>query len=120
VGIASVFMGTLNVRHIFFIPASASSMFNIASVAIGVAVGYAIDPHFGPNAIIGWAIATLAGGFVQMACQVPSLMKEGWHYRLEFTGHDTGLRDVFQRVIPGIIAGSAVQINVLISTYFAS
>lgn len=120
VSVAAVFMGTLNARHVFFIPASASSMFNITSILTGVIVGYFVDPQFGPNAIIGWAIGTLAGGFMQMAIQVPSLLKEGFRYQPLFFVRDSGIDQVLSRALPGIIAASAVEVNVLVTTYFAS
>jgi len=120
VSVAAVFMGTLNVRHIFFVPASASSMFNITSILVGVLAGYLIDPHFGPAAIVGWAIATLAGGFMQMAIQVPSLWREGYRYEPVFSLRDSGIHEVWRRALPGIIAASAIEVNVLVTTYFAS
>ncbi|MBV9464451.1 MAG: murein biosynthesis integral membrane protein MurJ, partial [Verrucomicrobiae bacterium] len=120
VAMAAVFMGTLNVKHIFFIPASASTMFNITSVVFGCIFGYWIYRDAPRAAVVGWAVGTLAGGFTQAAVQVPSLWRLGWRYEFRFAGPDSGLSDVIKRVIPGIIAVSPVQVNVLVSTWFAA
>src|SRR6266404_5887444 len=61
VSLAALVMGMLNARNVFGIPAMASSFFNLGSIVAGVALGYWLDPHFGPRAILGLAIVTLMG-----------------------------------------------------------
>ena len=121
VAVAAVFMGTLNVRHIFFIPASASSMFNFSTISIGILIGILVYRQRGPEAaVVGWAVGTLIGGFTQMAVQLPSLWREGYRYQFVLAAEDSGLGEILRRVVPGIIAVSPVQVNVLVATYFAS
>jgi putative peptidoglycan lipid II flippase len=95
-------------------------MFNLTSILLGALFGYLIDPDFGTAAIVGWAIATLAGGFMQMAIQLPSLWREGYRYQAVLFHPGSGLGEVARRALPGIIAASAVEINVLVTTYFAA
>src|SRR5881275_3531057 len=47
VSLAALAMGMLNAKHVFGIPAMASSFFNLGSIVAGVAVGWWLDPHFG-------------------------------------------------------------------------
>src|ERR1700745_1238206 len=75
VSLAALVMGMLNARDVFGVPAMASGLFNIGCVLRRVAVGYWLDPDFGPKALMGAAIGTLIGGFLQFAVQVPSLRK---------------------------------------------
>src|ERR1700734_1637769 len=59
VSLAALVMGMLNAKSVFGMPAMASSFFNLGSIIGGVALGWTIDPHFGPRALIGLAIGTL-------------------------------------------------------------
>src|SRR5258708_27186958 len=62
VSIAALVMGMLNAKNVFGVPAMASSFFNIGSIIGGLLLGYWIDPHFRPRALIGFAFATAIGG----------------------------------------------------------
>ena len=61
VSLAALVMGMLNARKVFFMPAMSSTFFNIGSMVAGGLIGWWIDPHFGKNAVIGFAIGTLVG-----------------------------------------------------------
>ncbi len=51
VSLAALAMGMLNAKHVFGMPAMASSFFNLGSIIGGVAIGYWIDPRFGTRAL---------------------------------------------------------------------
>ena len=120
VSLAALVMGMLNAKHVFGIPAMASSFFNLGSIIGGVAVGWWLDPSFGTRALVGLAIGTLIGGFLQLAVQLPSLFRAGFVLRPDFDWRDEGVRKVLQLMGPAVIAASAVQVNVLINSIFAS
>lgn len=120
VSLAAMVMGALNSRQIFTAPALASSFFNIGSIAGGVVFGWMIDPAFGREALIGLALGTLVGGFLQFAIQLPSLRKAGFHFRPDFRWNDRGIGQILTIMLPSVIAASAVQINVLVNSRFAS
>jgi putative peptidoglycan lipid II flippase len=120
VSLAALVMGMLNAKHVFGMPALASSFFNIGSIVGGVSIGYWMDPTFGTRALVGLAIGTLIGGFLQLAVQIPSLLKVGFKFRPDFNWRDEGVKKVLQLMGPAIIAASAVQVNVLINSIFAS
>jgi len=120
VSLAALAMGMLNAKHIFGVPAMASSFFNLGSIVGGVTLGWWLDPAFGTRALVGLALGTLIGGFLQLAVQVPSLFKAGFVLRADFNWRDEGVRKVLQLMGPAVIAASAVQVNVLINSIFAS
>ena len=120
VSLAALAMGMLNAKNVFGVPALASSFFNIGSIIGGVFFGWWIDPSFGTRALVGLAIGTLIGGFLQLAVQIPSLFRIGFVLRPDFRWRDEGVRKVLQLMGPAVVAASAVQVNVLINTIFAS
>lgn len=120
VSLAALVMGMLNAKNVFGIPAMASSFFNIGSIVGGVGFGWLLDPDFGPRALIGLAIGTLIGGLLQLSVQLPSLWKAGFRFALDFRWRDAGVKRVLILMVPSVIAGSAVQVNVMVNSIFAS
>lgn len=134
VALAAVAMGVLNTKGVFGIPASASTVFNIVSMIVGLCLAYwlsgggwlgTLDASGIPGAsaqwaIIGMAIGTLIGGASQFLMQVPSLFKVGFRFLPVLSFTDEGVKRVMSLMAPAIIGTSAVQINVLINTYFVS
>ena len=135
VALAAVAMGVLNTKGVFGIPASASTVFNIVSMIVGLCLAYwlsgggwlgtAPDASGIPGAsaqwaIIGMAIGTLIGGASQFLMQIPSLFKVGFRFLPVLSFTDEGVKRVMALMAPAIIGTSAVQINVLINTYFVS
>ena len=134
VALAAVAMGVLNTKGVFGIPASASTVFNIVSIIFGVGLAYWLsgggweksgDKNSLPAApaqwaIIGMAIGTLIGGAAQFLMQIPSLWKVGFRFRPALNFTDEGVRRVMSLMTPAILGTSAVQVNVLVNTYFVS
>jgi putative peptidoglycan lipid II flippase len=120
VSLAALVMGMLNAKNVFGVPAMASSFFNIGSIVCGVALGFWMDPHFGPRALIGLAIGTLCGGALQLAVQLPSLRRLGYRYHPDFRWRDPGVAAILALMGPSVIAASTTQFNVLVNSMFAS
>jgi putative peptidoglycan lipid II flippase len=120
VSLAALVMGMLNAKDVFGVPAMASSFFNIGSIITGVALGWYLDPHFGPRAILGLAIGTLVGGALQLGVQLPALHRLGYVFRPDFAWRDRGVRAILRLMGPSVIAASTTQVNVLVNTLFAS
>ena len=120
VSLAALVMGMLNARNVFGMPAMASSFFNLGSILGGVAVGWWIDPSFGPRALLGLAVGTLIGGALQLGVQLPSLRRAGFHFRPDWRWRTAGVRNMLTLMGPAIIAASSVQVNVLVNSMFAS
>ena len=120
VSLAALAMGMLNAKSVFGMPAMASSFFNIGSIVGGVTLGYWIDPHFGPRALLGLGVATVFGGALQLAVQLPSLSRLGYRFHPDFRWRDAGVKAILLLMGPSVIAASTTQFNVLINSMFAS
>ena len=119
ISLAAIIMGILNTKGKFFIPALASSFFNLGSIIGGTGLAL-VFPHFDFPPIAGMAIGTLIGGFLQLAIQLPPLMRTGFRFKLSFRFNHPGLLRVLKLMIPAIIGLSATQINIFINTSFAT
>jgi putative peptidoglycan lipid II flippase len=119
ISLSAVVMGILNTKGHFFVPAIASSFFNLGSLIGGTSLAF-ILPHFNQPAIVGMAIGTLIGGLMQLGIQIPSLGKIGFRYRPTFDLADPGLHRIFKLMIPATVGLSATQINIFINTNFAA
>jgi putative peptidoglycan lipid II flippase len=140
VSLAAVAMGVLNTKDRFGIPASASTMFNVGSIAVGLFCSYILapdyiggiarellsgaiphtDPDGAARAVVGMAIGTLAGGVLQWLIQVPSLRDVGYRWQPIVSFTDPGVRQVVRLMAPAIVGAAAVQVNVFVNTSFAS
>lgn len=119
ISLSSVVMGVLNTKGRFFIPALASSFFNLGSIVGGVGLAF-LMPRFGQPAIVGMAVGTLIGGLLQLAVQIPTLRGTGFRLKPHLDLFDPGLRRILRLMVPAVIGLAPLQINVLVNTYFAS
>lgn len=137
---AALAMGMLNAKGKFGLPQSASTYFNFSSVLIGLGCVALMAPeaittpwnHFWGRpvepvsqealmkAIYGMAVGTFCGGMIQWLVQMPTLFKMGFRLKWAKIRNDAALKEVLLLTVPAIIGGSAVQINVLINSNFAS
>jgi putative peptidoglycan lipid II flippase len=114
---------------VFGIPASASAVFNIVSVVAGVGLALAFDPvaragwphpHFTYRALYGVSLGVLLGGLSQLGMQLPTLHRLGFRFRWTLSLRDPRLARLWRLMWPSVIAGAAVQVNVLVNGNFAS
>ena len=120
VSLAALTMGMLNSKEVFGVPAMASSFFNIGSIAGGIGLAWMMDPSFGTRALVGLSIGTLVGGLAQLLVQFPALVQVGYRFRWDFVWRDEGVREVLRLMGPAVLAASAVQVNVMVNSHFAS
>jgi putative peptidoglycan lipid II flippase len=119
VSLAAVVMGVLNTKGRFFVPAMASSFFNLGAILGGVGLALVL-PRFGQPAIVGMAIGILIGGILQLVCQIPALRKTGFRFTFHLDLKDPGLRRILWLMVPAVVGLAPLQLNILINTYFAS
>lgn len=119
ISLSAVFMGILNAKGKFFVPAMASTFFNMGSIVGGVSFAFLL-PQFGYPAIVGMALGTLLGGIMQLCMQIPALRKCGFRFTPRLRINDPGLKRIVTLMIPAIIGLSPTQINIFINTNFAS
>ena len=118
VAFAALTMGMLNAQERFATPAAAPAMFNLVTIA-WASVLWAMG--FGPAQVaMGWAVGTLLGSAAQFLIQVPPLCKDGWRFRPEWAPGDPGIRAIGSLMAPATVGLAAVQVNIFVSTVFAS
>lgn len=113
------FMGMLNARGHFFIPALGAAMLNVVMIASVLWLA----PHFAPNLpkdealphrVFALGIGVLAAGVAQAGFQLPALYRDGFRYRWVSPWRDETVRRVIYKMIPGAIGVAAFQINVTV------
>lgn len=129
ISLASIVMGALNTRGIFFIPALAPAVLNIVTiVCIVVLAGKFTNP------VIAAAVGVSLGGLVQFLFQVPAFFQQGFsffgnrncavtRYTLHMSRAESvhpGLKRIGLLLIPMTAVLAANQINIFISTILAS
>jgi putative peptidoglycan lipid II flippase len=119
IALASVSMGMLNACGSFFVPAMASSAFNICCILSGIFLSPWM-PHWGLHPIVSMAIGALVGGASQFLVMIPSARGHGFRYRFSLDFSDPALRHIARLMLPAIVGLSATQINVTVDSQIAS
>lgn len=131
VSFAALAMGILNSLGIFFIPALGSAAFNFVNVALGSLLAWYFWDSGMVAAMWGWSIGTLVAGFTQWSIQWPALRQKGF---LPMTGvlaflkpsllcqalKDQRIKKILWIMAPAILGVAATQINVFVSTIYAT
>jgi putative peptidoglycan lipid II flippase len=116
--LAAAFMGMLNARGHFFIPAMGATMLNVVMIAsvlwLAPRMGHELREQ-----IFALAIGVLAAGVAQAAFQMPTLWHDGFRYQWVSPWQNETVRLVVTRMIPGAIGVAAFQINVLLTQAIA-
>jgi putative peptidoglycan lipid II flippase len=110
--LTAVFIGMLNARGHFFIPASGALVMN----AVMIASVYLLAPRMGTTLktqIYALAFGVLVAGVAQAVFQLPSLRAEGFRYHWVSPWGDATVKRVVRQMIPGTLGVAAFQINVL-------
>ena len=119
VSLASVGMGLLNACGSFFVPAMASSAFNVCCILAGIFLS-PLMPHWGLDPVVSMAVGALVGGASQFLVMIPSAYRFGFRYRFSLDFKDTGLRHIAHLMLPAIVGLSATQINITVDLQIAS
>ncbi len=119
VALAAAVMGVLNTRRVFFIPAIAPTMLNLALIASGFLIA-PFCPRFGLQPIVGMAFGVILGGLGQLFIQVPSLYAQGFRWRPIFSFRDPGVLRIVGLMAPAAVGLAATQVNIFVNTFLAS
>jgi putative peptidoglycan lipid II flippase len=111
--------GVLNTWREFKIPAFTPVLLNLASILASLF----LQQHLA-RPIYAMAIAVFVGGVLQVAIQIPALIKIGMLPKLSWNPAaglgDPGVRRVLKKMGPAVFAVSAAQISLMINTSIAS
>jgi putative peptidoglycan lipid II flippase len=120
VALAAQAMAALNAGGSFGVPALASSLFNIGSVACGLALGYTLGRGTGRGLIVSMACGVLAGGALQLLWQLPGMARAGFRFRPRVDWNHPGLRQIVRMMGPAILGNAALQVNLVVNYNLAS
>lgn len=121
VSLSAVAMGMLNAQSRFTAPAIAPALFNVGSIAVGIALWLAGWPP--ERAVVGWSAGTMVGGLLQLLVQVPPLVRLGYRFRPRIARADLAdprLRRIGRLMAMALVGLSATQVNILVNTWFAT
>lgn len=111
-------MGILNVLGHFAAPALAPVLLNIAMIlSVYVISIFSIDSA---NRVYGLAFGVVIGGFLQLALQVPFLIKKRFYFWQKAKMWHPGLKKIVLLFFPAIFGSAVYQINTLVITLLAS
>jgi putative peptidoglycan lipid II flippase len=108
-------MGVLNTMRVFWLPAVAPALWNIAMI-----VGILFFRHtFAiPEDVLAWA--TVVGGVLQGLILIPGLKKYGYIPEFRKWWNSPAVKKVLRAMGPSVLGLSVMQLAVLINTHFAS
>ncbi|MBR9649126.1 murein biosynthesis integral membrane protein MurJ [Clostridium tyrobutyricum] len=112
VTLQSILAGALQSHKQFYEPAAMALMSNIVYIIYLVF----LTAKYG---IIGFAVATVIGFFVQFLINVPKYRKLGYKYFPVLNFKDSDTVKMFKLMIPVVISTSVVQLNVFVNRSFA-
>lgn len=112
-GVSGVFMGALNARQHFLLPAIAPIIYNLGIIGGAVLLAPESQAEAWPN-ILGPAWGAVAGAAGHLLIQVPGLRQHGVVYSPILTLRDKGVQQVLRLMAPRILGLSFSQINNLI------
>lgn len=111
--VSGMITGILNARQQFFLPALAPMAYNLAIIFGALVLAK-------PWGITGLAVGVVAGAGLHLVTQVPGLFRERMRFRLRFGWADSATREVMRLMGPRVIGLAAIQLNLIVATYFAS
>ena len=112
--------GILYATHSFGVPAVSPALFNIASVASGLALGYWLGPHIGLAPVRGMAFGMVIGGAAQLGFQLPGVWRAGFAWRPRWNLRHEGVRQILRLMGPALLGSASGQLNMLVNTSFAA
>lgn len=125
ISLASLVMGALNTRGVFFIPALAPALLNVVTIICIVLLASQFA-----NPIVAVAIGIALGGLVQFLFQVPAYWRHGFSFfragakseRITFVEALThpAMKRIGTLIIPATFGMAVAQINIFVSTILAS
>ena len=115
ISLVALAAGILNTWSRFAVPAVTPVLLNVSFI---VAAAFFADRFDPPVMALAWAV--FAGGFLQLALQLPFLAKIGMLPRWRLNLRHPGVARVLKLMAPAVFGVSVSQVSLLINTIFAS
>jgi putative peptidoglycan lipid II flippase len=115
ISLVALAAGILNTWNRFSVPALTPALLNVAFIVGAVFFADYFDP---PVLVLAWAV--FAGGLLQLAFQIPFLVRLGLMPRWKFDLQHPGVRRILFLMAPAAFGVSVSQVSLLINQVFAS
>jgi putative peptidoglycan lipid II flippase len=115
ISLVALAAGILNTWNRFAVPAITPALLNVAFIVGAAFFAESFDP---PVVVLAWAV--FAGGLLQLAFQVPFLVKMKLLPRWRLNLSHPGLRRILLLMAPAAFGVSVSQISLLLNQIFAS
>ncbi len=115
IGLVALSMGILNAHRHFAAPALAPALLNISMIASA----YLLLRHLS-EPIVSLAFGVFVGGVVQLAFQIPFLVKKGVMFRFNFHFLHPAIKRICILMVPVMFGMAVAQINVFVGNILAS
>ncbi len=115
IGLVALCMGILNALDLFAAPALAPVLLNLSMIG----AVFCVAPRL-KTPIYGLAGGVIVGGMLQLALQIPFLVKKGVRFWKIPFGFHPRLRRVLVLMLPMVFGAAVYQINILVGTLLAS
>lgn len=114
-GIGTIATAVLNSKRQFLLPALSIAVYNFGLI------GGLLVARFVPGVgIYGPTYGLLVAAVLQVAVQLPGLLKQDVHYSFLWDLRHPGLHEVLQLLIPNALAVGVASLGLLVDTSFAS
>ena len=118
ISLVALAMGILNTMGYFAGPAMAPIFLNLCMIGVLVFVSWFDDSEIARiNAL---AFGVLLGGIVQLAIQIPFLLRAGFRFWQHGPIVHPGLRRIGRLMLPSVFGAAAYQINIFVGIVLAS
>jgi putative peptidoglycan lipid II flippase len=115
ISLVALAAGILNTWNRFAVPALTPALLNVSFIVGAAFFAHHFDP---PVLVLAWAV--FAGGLLQLAFQVPFLVRLGLLPRWRLSLAHPGVRRVLVLMAPAAFGVSVSQVSLLINQVFAS
>ena len=115
ISLVALFGGILNSFQRFSVPAATPIIFNLTII---ISVIFTAD--FFESPVYAIAIAVFLSGIFQLLFNLFALKDLNLIPRWNWDYRDSGVKKVYALMLPGLLSGGILQLNILIDTIFAS
>lgn len=113
--LVSLCMGILNSLGSFRVPGATPVIFNLAVILSAFAVAGPMDMP-----AVGLAIGVIVGGGIQLAFQIPFVVRQGLFRPARFVWGHPRVKDGIRQMIPCMVGAAPYQVNILVITFLAT
>jgi putative peptidoglycan lipid II flippase len=115
ISVAALATGILNSFDVFALTAFTPVLLNLSIIGCALA----LRNRF-PDPAYAFGVGVILGGFLQLAVQIPSLVRLGMDFRLPRPIDRNGLREIGRLFLPRLFGVGITQVNLVIDSQFAT